>query len=284
MRYDREGLKDLLREAREAEATDIHLKTPSRPRFRIGGALVQTPHATLRPADTLRIVQAILHLAGREVPLATVSDLQVGFGVHMEGRFRAHIYRQRGSLGLVIHRMALTPPQLDALGADADLATDVWAGGGGLVLVPGGSDRLDVLAALAHAYNQLKPGSLFTIEEPLEYLHKDARAVISQREVGVDVPTVAAGLESALRTDCDALIATDVPDAASVETALLMAEDGRALAVGLAGATPENAATMMARHFPLDRRVEVEDRIGRCLRGVIERDGDRLVLRRPRTA
>jgi twitching motility protein PilT len=279
VRYDREGLNGLLREAREARATDIHLKCPSRPRFRIEGTLVQSPHPTLRPGDTLRLVQAVLDLAGREVPLAAVSDLQVGFGLHKEGRFRAHIYRQRGSLGMVIHRMALTPPRLGEIGAPADLASKVW-GHGGLVLVTGRADRLQTLAALADAYNHLKAGSLFMIEEPLEYLHKDARAVMSQREVGVDVPSVAEGLQSALRADCDALVATDIPDAASAEAILRIAEDGRSVAAGLAGATPAAAAAMMARRFSSERRDEVEDRINRCLLGVLHRDGDRLVLHR----
>lgn len=280
MRYDREGLNSLLREAREAAATDIHLKCPSRPRFRIEGTLVQSPHPTLRPGDTLRLVQAVLDLAGREVPLAALSDLQVGFGLHNQGRFRAHIYRQRGSLGMVIHRMALTPPSLADLGATPNLASEVW-GGGGLVLVTGRSDRLETLAALADAYNHLKAGSLFSIEEPLEYLHKDARAVMSQREVGVDVPTVAAGLQSALRADCDALVTTDIPDAASAEAMLRFVEEGHPVAAGLASATPDAAAAMLARRFPSERRDEVEDRISRCLIGVLHRDGEHLVMLSP---
>lgn len=283
MRYDRDGLNRLLREAREASGTDIHLKTPSRPRFRIEGQLVQTAHPALRPEDTQRLCQAVLDLAARELPLASVSDLQVGFGLQKEGRFRAHIYRQRGSLGMVIHRMALTPPRLEDLGAPEGLAAAAW-GAGGLLLVTGRTDRLQSLAALADAYNQLRAGSLFMIEEPLEYLHRDARAVISQREVGVDVPSVAEGLRSALQADCDALITTDIPDLVSAEAVLRMAEDGRPVVAGLAGATPDAAAALLARRFPRDRRDEVEDRIGRCLTGVLHRDRGGLVLAAARDA
>lgn len=280
MRYDRDGLNSLLREAREASATDIHLKAPSRPRFRIEGELVQSNHPTLRPDDTRKLAQAVLDLAGKELPLAAVTDLQIGFGIRQEGRFRAHIYRQRGSLGIVIHRMALTPPRLADLGGAPDLAPHIW-GEGGLVLVTGRKSRIQVLAALADAFNHLQAGSLFILEEPLEYLHKDARAVISQREVGVDVPSMAEGLLSALRADCDAVIATDVPDAASAEALVRMAEEGLTVVAGIAGASAEAAAGVFARRFPATRQQEVEDRISRCLRGVLHRDGDVLVLKAP---
>lgn len=277
MRYDREGLNSLLREAREASATDIHLKAPGRPRFRIEGELVQSNHPTLRPDDTRKLAQAVLDLAGKELPLATVTDLQIGFGIRQEGRFRAHIYRQRGSLGIVVHRMALTPPRLADLGGAADLSERVW-GNAGLLLVTGRRDRIPSLAALADAYNHLKAGSLFMLEEPLEYLHKDARAVVSQREVGVDVPTMAEGLLSALQADCDAVVATDVPDAASAEALLRMAEEGRTVVAGLAGASPQSAAGVFTRRFPRERRDEIEDRVARCFLGVLHRDGDCLVL------
>ena len=280
MRYDRDGLTRLLREAREASATDIHIKAPSAPRFRIHGALVPCPHPLLRPEDTHRLAQAVLDLAGREVALATLTDLQVGFGVRQEGRFRAHIYRQRGSLGIVIHRMALTPPTLASLGAPDDLAEALWSSPG-LILVTGRSDRLQALGAAADAYNHIHAGSLFMLEEPLEYLHKDARAVISQREVGVDVPTMADGLRCALQADCDAVIATDIPDPHAAETLLRLAEEGRTVVAGLAGADTQTAASTLAHLFPADRWSEAGQRIQRCLLGVLGRVDGALTLTRP---
>lgn len=277
MRYDREGLIRLLREAREAGATDLHLKAPGRPRFRVLGDLIQTPYPSLRPDDAQRLAQAILDLAKREVPLAGVTDLRIGFGLHREGRFRAHIYRQRGSLGLVVHRMALEPPSLVDLDAAPSLVDDVW-GGAGLFLVTGRRDRLRLLAGLIDGYNQRFPGCLFTIEDPLEFLHKDARAVIAQREVGVDVLSVAEGLEGALRADCDGLVATDLPDPESAELALRMAEDGRPVVVGLAGCPWEEAGRVLLRRFPARREAEIRDRLERCLKGVVYVDGARATL------
>ena len=282
MRYDRDGLTNLLREAREAAATDIHIKAPSAPRFRIDGNLVPSPHPALRPDDTRRLAQALLDLAGREVPLATLTDMQIGFGVRQEGRFRAHIYRQRGSLGIMIHRMALAPPGLADLGGAPGLGEAIW-GRRGLVLVTGHRDRLEVLAAAADWYNHGRAGSLFMIEEPLEFLHKDARAAISQREVGVDVPSVADGLTCALRTDCDAVIVTDIPDAPSAQTLLRLAEEGRTVVAGLAGADARTAASTLAHLFPPDRWDEAGNRVRRCLHGVLCRVEGNVVLLPPGT-
>jgi twitching motility protein PilT len=277
MRYDRDALVRLLREAREAEATDIHLKTPSRPRFRIMGGLVQTPYPALRPEDTMALAQGVLDLAHKEVALARITDLQVGFGVHRQGRFRAHMYRQRGSIGLVVHRMALTVPSLTDMGAPEDLAEQVW-GSQGLVLTTGRMDRIRLLAGLTDAYNQSRPGCLFTVEEPMEFLHMDARAVISQREVGVDVPDVASGLAGALGADCDAAMVTDLPDAASAELALRMAETGRTVVAGLAGCAWEEAARVFIRRFPAHREAEIADRVHRCLAGVVHTSNDQVTM------
>lgn len=271
--YDAAGLRALLAEAREAGATDLHFKVPGRPRFRVEGQLVSTAHPALAPEDTHRLAQTVLEMAGREAPLASITDLAIGFGVHRLGRFRACIYRQRGSLGITIHRMALTPPTLDEMNAPADLAEAVW-GQPGLTLVTGRAERMATLAALVDGYNKRSPGQLLCLEQPLEYLHRDERAAIAQREVGVDVPGFEAGLEVALVDDSDAIMLTDMPTPASIELALRLAEGGRPVLAGLAGAAPMNVRRHLVRRFPAHREREVAERLAATLRRVVWLEDD----------
>jgi twitching motility protein PilT len=266
--WDQDSLKRLLREAREAGATDLHFKVPGPPRMRIRGELVPTAYDPLQPAATQRIAQIVLELAGRELPLATLTDAEVGFGIPKEGRFRATLFRQRGSLGVLVHRMALDAPSIESLGAPDDAAAAIW-GSPGLVLVCGARGRHALLGALTNAFARLVRGHLLTLEQPIEYLHRDARGAVSQREVRVDVPSFEAGLAGALHDDSDAILTSDLPDAAAAELALRIAEDGRCVVAGLAGCPPAEASQRFIELFPPARAAGIAHRLAAQLRLVV---------------
>ena len=276
--YDAAGLRTLLSEAVAAEATDLHFKVPGPPRFRIDRLLRPTARPGLTPADTHRLAQTVLELSGSAEPLAAVTDLSVGFGVQGQGRFRADIYRQRGTLGVNIHRMALVPPNLADFQPPAGLADSVW-GEAGLTLVLGRGDRLEVIAALVGAFNRSRPEHLVALEHPLEFLHRDDRASIAQREVGVDVPSVEAGLRAALVDDSDAVSTTDLPSAEAAELALRLAESGRPMVVGFTGCSPHQALSCLVRLFPLQREREVMGRFSAVLKRVIWMEDGALQVR-----
>lgn len=266
--YDAAGLRSLLSEAAQARATDLHFKVPGSPRFRVDGRLVRTAHPTLKPADTHRLAQTVLELAGCPEPLASITDLAVGFGVRGEGRFRAQIYRQRGTLGVIVHRMALVPPTLADFGAGDDLAASVW-GGPGMTIVVGRKERLSVVAALIEAYNRTAPGHLVAFEHPLEFLHRDDQASIAQREVGVDVPSIEVGLQACMVDDSDAISATDLPDAATAELAIRLAESGRPVVAGLNGCAAHQGLPCIVRLFSQQREREITTRLQQVVRQVI---------------
>ena len=126
MRYDQETVRKILQDCETAGATDIHFKVPARPRYRVGERLVPSRYPELKPEDTKRITQEILALARREVPIRSLVEQEFSFGLHRIGRFRAFVYRQRGSLAIVVHRMAGTPPSLTQLGPDASVGVAAW--------------------------------------------------------------------------------------------------------------------------------------------------------------
>jgi twitching motility protein PilT len=275
VRYDHETVRKILQDCEQAGATDVHFKVPGRPRFRIDGRLIPSPYPELRPDDTHRIAQELLSQGRREVPLSTVNELEFSFGVHRVGRFRAYIYRQRGSLAIVVHRMAGSVPSLSDLEADVDVGVKAWEEPG-LVLVCAQDRRLALMAALVDHYNHDRSGYLLTVERPLEYLHSDGSASVAQREVPHDTPTIASGLRFGLTGDVDAVVAADLPDAQSAELALQTAENGRRVVAAMVGCPWREAPRGFVRRFPESREREIQARLRRVLKYVVYEDGDRI--------
>jgi len=280
VRYDHETVRKILQDCEQAGATDVHFKVPGRPRFRVDGRLVPSPYPELRPDDTRRIAQEILSLGRREIPLNTLNEYEFSFGVHRIGRFRAFLYRQRGSLAIVVHRMAGHAPSLTDLGADEGVGETAWQEPG-LVLVCGQNRRLALMAALVRHYNHGGSGYLLVVERPLEYLHSDGTASVAQREVPHDTPTIASGLRFGLTGDVDAVVAADLPDFESAELALQMAENGRKVVAAMVGCPWREAPRWFVRRFPESREREIHDRLRRVLKHVVYEDGDRICVVQP---
>jgi twitching motility protein PilT len=268
MAYDHQRVLSLLNDSLKAEATDILLKVPGRPMFRSSGRLIPTPYPELSPADTLRAAQELLGLGMKEAPLAQIREMEFSFGVARLGRFRVHLYRQRGSIAIAIHRMALSPPSLQDLNAPELVSRLAWRQPG-LVLVTGSRGRLGLLAALTDAYNRGYPGHLVSIEDPMEYLHRDIRASISQRELSVDTDSFRSGLAAARREDPDAVVVHDLPDAESAEQALRLAESGCRVIASISGCRMAEVTRWYARMFPEYRENEICVRLSDMLTAVI---------------
>jgi twitching motility protein PilT len=273
MAYDHQRILSLLTDSLKAEATDILLKVPGRPMFRSAGRLIPTPYPELTPGDTLRAAQELLGLGMKEAPLAQIREMEFSFGVARLGRFRVHLYRQRGSIAIVVHRMALSPPSLQDLQAPELVSRLSWRQPG-LVLVTGAHGRLALLAALTDAYNRAYPGHLVSIEDPMEYLHRDIRASISQRELSVDTDSYSSGLIAARREDPDALVIHDLPDAQTAELALRIAESGCRVIASISGCRMVEVTRWFTRMFPEYREGEIAARLSDVLTAVIsETDG-----------
>ncbi len=247
---NRAGLLHLLDEMVKAEATHLHLKVPSRPHLRIGDRLSPLPYDRLTPEETLHLANTLSEFAGETTAVGLANDARVSFGVEGLGRFRAQLARQRGSLVIVIHRIPTEAPSLAELGASEAIGRvmdERW----GLVLVGGGRRRRDLLSAMVRHYNEGASGHLVSFEDPIAHLHRDARAAVSQREVGTDVASLVGGLRAARRLDPDVVVVDDVPDADSAEELMRAAEEGLLVVAGLpavdAGSTE---TTFLARLGP----------------------------------
>jgi twitching motility protein PilT len=218
---------DLLKTAVASGASDLHLKVGSYPFMRVTGALVvASEDARLEAADTELMARSIMS-PGQLEKFRSAQEIDLAYSVPGLGRFRANIFQQRGSIGLVLRIIPVGIRTLDELGLPPVLKR-IALEERGLVLVTGttGSGKSTTLAAMIDHVNAMRSAHIMTIEDPIEYLHRDQQSIVNQREVSVDTGSFAQALRSALRQDPDVILVGEMRDFETVETAMNAAETG----------------------------------------------------------
>jgi len=199
------------------------------------------------------------------------------------GRFRVNIYRQRGSLAVVMRSIPLKIPTFDELGVPPAVKA-MSEHDRGMVLVVGaaGNGKSSTLAAMVGHINETFPKHVVTVEDPIEFLHEDNRSSVSQREIGLDTDNFASALRAALRQDPDVILVGEIRDPETMEIALQAAETGHLVVSTLH--TPDVARTLNRLLTLSKNPADVRDRIADCLQGIVaqrlvpKRDGTGLVL------
>ena len=261
--FGRDDIARLLADARDRGANEVHFKVPGRPLFRIDGDLIQTHHARVRPQSAHQIANSLCAIAGIEVPLAQITEYEFSFGLMGVGRFRVVLYRQRGTIAIIVQRSALDIPELGELGVeDAQIAP--LLGTPGLLLVGGGSRRRAMVAAMVERFNIKRQGYVVTVEDPITFLHSDAMAIIAQRGVGSDVKSKAEGVIAGMRHGANLIAIHEVDSCETAQAMLTAAEHGCSV---IACASSSGTADVIQRiswlYPPADR-----DTIARRLRDV----------------
>jgi twitching motility protein PilT len=218
----------------EKEASDLHISVGSGFRIRILGALVQAPDtAPLTPNEIASITGGIL-LSGRKCTkenmvsyVEAITDYDCSYSVPGLGRYRVNISSQRGSLALVLRHIPLALPTIEGLGLPPVLK-DIAMAERGLVLVTGitGSGKSTTLAAMINLLNQTRQGKVVTIEDPIEFMYRDDRCSIVQRECGSDTESFGKALRAALRQDPDIILVGEMRDRETIDIAIKAAETG----------------------------------------------------------
>lgn len=257
----RDGLTALLTLAAERGATEVHLKVPNAPVMRVRGSLVPAGSVVLAPQDTASILDHLVVMSGIAMT-GRPASIEFAFGIAKVGRFHAFVYRQRGTYAIVIRRMELEAPTLAALGLDPHLEV-----GPGLSLMVGAHRAAGMHAAVS-GWNSRRNGHVLVLESPLQFLHRDNRAFISQREVGHEVVDYPTGVREAIRMGSDLLCVGDVPDRATADAVLDAAERDLPVLVCLAAHRVEEAPWWLARLYEGRHRDDAEQRIANVLRAV----------------
>jgi twitching motility protein PilT len=220
-------INQLLQTAVASGASDLHLKVGSYPMMRINGTLVvASEEKRLDRTDTEAMAQGILGPDHVE-KFRRNQDVDLAYSIDGLGRFRVNVFQQRGTVGLVLRVIPTRIKNIDELGLPPVLKR-IASEERGLVLVTGttGSGKSTTLAAMVDFINATRQAHVMTVEDPIEYLHRDNRSIINQREIAVDTTSFAHALRAALRQDPDVIMVGEMRDIETVETALHAAETG----------------------------------------------------------
>jgi twitching motility protein PilT len=208
-------------------ASDVHFKVGSAPALRVNGQLLPVKVPALQPEDTNRIAKHILANSRYQGTVEALQDWDTSYALEGVGRFRANLFRNKGSLGAVMRSIPLTVPDFAKLGLPKVLEK-ISQEERGLVLVTGvtGSGKSSTLAAIVNYINQHYRKHIVTIEDPIEFVHDDRFSRVMQREIGPDTPDFAKALRAALRQDPDVILVGEMRDAETIEIAIKAAETG----------------------------------------------------------
>ena len=263
-------IDDLLRVACSHGASDLHLKVGAFPVMRIAGELHPLADAPrLKPEDTLDMAFAMMSNRQKQ-RFKEVSEVDIGYGLKELGRFRANIFQQRGSVSVVLRVIPDKTRSASELGLPPviDRITEERRG---LILVTGstGSGKSTTLAAMIDRINARRSGHIVTIEDPIEFLHKDKLSFVTQREVDVDTRSFAEALRGALRQDPDVILVGEMRDDETIETALTAAETGHLVLSTLHTLDATETVMRIVSSFPAHQQKSVRIQLAGILKAVV---------------
>ena len=263
-------IDELLRVATGHGASDLHLKVGVFPVMRIGGELHPVGDAPrLKAEDTLDMAFAMMSNRQKQ-RFKEVSEVDIAYGVSGLGRFRANIFQQRGTVSIVLRVIPDQTRSTASLGLPP-VIDQIAQERRGLILVTGatGSGKSTTLAAMIDYINTTRSGHIVTIEDPIEFLHRDKQAFVTQREVDVDTRSFAEALRGALRQDPDVILVGEMRDHETIETALTAAETGHLVLSTLHTLDATETITRIVSSFPSHQQKSVRIQLAGILKAVI---------------
>jgi len=263
-------INQLLQTAVASGASDLHLKVGSYPMMRVNGTLiVASEEKRLDRNDTETMAQGLLS-PDQVDKFKKNLDVDLAYSINGLGRFRVNIFQQRGSVGMVLRIIPTRIKSIEELGLPPVLKR-IASEERGLVLVTGntGSGKSTTLAAMIDYINQTRQTHVITIEDPIEYLHRDNRSLVNQREISVDARSFAYALRAALRQDPDVILVGEMRDIETVETALHASETGHLVFSTLHTLDATETVNRIIALFPPHQQRQVRIQLAAVLKAAI---------------
>jgi twitching motility protein PilT len=262
--------EELIAAAGNRGASDIHMRAGQPPLVRIGGSLERWGSVAPMPGPYLDQIAERILAPHQQERLRTKLEVDVAWQAPGVGRIRASVFRQKGTTAVSMRLIPDRPKSLEELGLPpsvVNLATESR----GLVLVTGvtGSGKSTTLAAIVDLINRTRKEHILTIEDPIEFVHADQMAVVTQREIGFDTPSYASGLRSALRQDPDIILIGEMRDPETIETALTAAETGHLVFSTLHTLNATETINRIVGAFPPHQQEQIRHQIASVLRASI---------------
>ena len=272
-----QGIDDLLRMAVEKKASDLHLKVGNNPYVRVDGLLVALGDISrVTPEEMLSMAFSMMTNRQKQ-KFKETAELDMAYGVAGLGRFRVNVFQQRGNVGMVLRVIPTKIRTIEELNLPHVVET-ICEEQRGLVLVTGttGSGKSTTLASMVDRINTTRSDHVITIEDPIEFLHRDKRSFINQREVEVDTANFSTALRAALRQDPDVVLVGEMRDLETIATALLAAETGHLVFSTLHTLDATETIQRIIAVFPPPEQKQIRLQLAGTLKAVISQ---RLVRR-----
>ena len=262
-------LRRLLETMMDHAASDLHLKVGTRPQVRVDGVLLSTDDPPPNAKDLDAILEQVLTPKQRE-EFGKVREIDFAFGVPGLARFRANFYYQRGTVAMAIRHVPLGVPAIEDLKLPP-IVEKLSLLNRGLILVTGtvGSGKSTTLASMIDNVNRSESKNIITVEDPIEFLHRDERSIISQREVGLDTGTYAGALKHILRQDPDVILLGEIRDMETMGIALMAADTGHLVLATLHTIDAPQTVNRILSFYPPHQHTEIRFLLASTLQAVV---------------
>ncbi len=264
------SLEELVQQLVERGGSDLHISAGSPPMIRINGRLVTTDSESLDSETCKKIIYSILD--NEQIrQFEKEQELDMGFGISGLGRFRTNVLFQRGSVAAVLRVIPDEIPTMEKLGLPVELCETIAMKNSGLVLVTGatGSGKSTTLAAIIDFINSRRNDHIVTIEDPLEFIHRNKNCLVTQREVGTDTTTFVSALRRVLRQDPDVIMVGELRDLESISAALTIAETGHLTFGTLHTIDAVQSVNRLIDVFPAHQQQQVRTQLSFTLEAVL---------------
>lgn len=250
--------------------SDIHLQVGSFPLFRLNGELLEVKFHELAPAETEALVELILVEGGSKLKPENVQEMDISYSIKDAGRFRVNIFKQRGTFGLVLRIIPIEIRDIKTLNLPPvlDLVCNLRRG---LVLVTGatGNGKSTTVAAMVNHINKTRRCHIVTIEDPIEFLFKHEKSVVTQREVGNDTASFTDAIRAAMRQDPDVIVVGELRDRETVDICLKAAETGHLVISTVHTTDVIKTMDRLLSFYPQDAEIQLRARLAQTLVAVI---------------
>jgi twitching motility protein PilT len=262
------SLKNLLEKTVEENASDLHLTVGAPPVMRINGKLKKLGKEKLQPLDTDKFSREILEEDYEKY--LKIGEIDISFSIGGLGRFRVNVFKQRGSSAIAVRVVGLKVPTLNELNFPP-VIKELLNHKRGLILVTGptGCGKSTTLAAMINEINSNRSAHIITLEDPIEYLHKHNKSLISQREIGKDSLSYANALKAVLREDPDVILVGEMRDLETISIALTAAETGHLVFSTLHTVGAAQTIDRIIDVFPPHQQQQIKIQLSAVIKGII---------------
>ena len=263
------SIEEVLRTAKVAGASDVHLTVGIPPKMRVNGDLISMEYEKMLPPDTEAVMEVVMNEKQKALFLER-GEYDMSFSIRDLGRYRVNVYKQRGSVAMAFRLVGTSIPTPEELGIP-DNVMDLSQKKRGLVLVTGptGSGKSTTLAAIIDRINKTRDAHVITLEDPIEYLHQHQMSMVNQREIGIDSGSYANALRAALREDPDVILVGEMRDFETISVAITAAETGHLVLSTLHTIGAASTVDRMIDVFPPHQQQQIRIQLSNVIEAVI---------------